>query len=287
LALSTNASNPSTARVHWGELSIGEFGSGRQVRHFPLPEVADNCRDGELMGDSFPDESAALQALAGRWALCDADYRVPFAGVEIREDYTWSAIRGAGALELGMGFSEEGIVRLIDTSVMNHRPGQYQLELAGPNWVFPTSDASLVRLSHPIVDARQPTFGVGERAGAPGCASNETEFELWPTDDTGVNGTLVGAWAICSGGSGSVRFDATGQAEFLDATGQSITSDVYSAHPLGSTGWFPPGYVSSVTFSDEYWEIVRSAYPVKLQAVRHSVVDGANLGTLELSAMPD
>jgi hypothetical protein len=42
-----------------------------------------------------------------------------------------------------------------------------------------------------------------------------------------------------------------------------------------------------VFVSDEYSEIVRSAHPVKLHAVRRSFNDDVMLGTLELSAMPD
>jgi hypothetical protein len=153
-----------------------------------------------------------------------------------------------------LGFGEEGSVKLSDVSAMNEQPGLFQVDLVGPNWTVPAGLASrsvsgntlrlgdtiAVRLSRPVRAADAPEFAAGERAGSAGCASNETQFESWPLDEAGVNASLVGSWAICSGGSGTLRFDASGQAD--QAPGRALhhqhRAGAHARNPsaLGPTG---------------------------------------------------
>ncbi len=298
-----------SATVDWGGYRIGEFGTGERIRHLPLDEVAADCGAAEFIDQySFSSESELLAALDGQWALCEAERRVPFAGLELRADRTWSAIMADGGLTLGMGFGEEGSVKLSDVSAMNEQPGLFQVDLAGPNWTVPAGiagrsmsgntvrigDTIAVRLNRPVRGADAPELAAGQRAGSAGCASNETQFEPWALDEASVNASLVGSWTICSGGAGTLRFDASGQAEFFDTLGASTRRETYAGSPdTSSDSSFEHGYVGSLRLGagdgNERWQLVRSAHPVKLQAVRHTISAGQErmLETLVLSALPE
>ena len=147
------------------------------------------------------------------------------------------------------------------------------------------SDTRLVRLGRSASAAAAPHFAAGERAGVAGCTSNENGFEPWPAYADAFDASLAGSWAICSGGSGSVRFDASG-VELLAADDSPLERLPYlgSSRPLSSP--YPDANVGVLEVEHESWYLVRSTQPVKLRARRTRTADGMDLGSLILSAEP-
>ena len=92
----------------------------------------------------------------------------------------------------------------------------------------------MVRVSQAIAAAPLPTLAAGERAGAAGCASPEAGFEPWFSDAASLQEGLEGSWAICSGGTGSVRFSG----DQVQLPGEAARS--YSVYE--HEGLLPDGY---------------------------------------------
>ena len=86
-----------------GEHLLGVFGSNQlSLRHLPALSVAADCAQAEVANVyANRDPDAAFESVVGQWALCDAAHRLSLAGVEIRDDRTWSAILPGDDLPLG------------------------------------------------------------------------------------------------------------------------------------------------------------------------------------------
>lgn len=272
----------------------------RRVSASPADSLPVECAAAEpTQPVSFQNPEAASRLLVGAWALCNQG---PYPGVQVFPDGTWQAIMPGDERRLASGFGREGKVTLEEVfeydsegNLVRANPPQVQFQLS-PEWQWnaPSDwwasqgavlDASasgntlgsglLVRIDPVAVPAAAPLFASGERAGAAGCASAETEIEPAATSEQELRDRLAGRWVGCTGFSGELHFDPEGNL-------QISRSESYGGgtEPVTLIERSDGGYVLAT--ASQSWVVRSSLRPLKLWL--HSGEFGAE--AVVLSAVP-
>jgi hypothetical protein len=253
--------------------------------------------------DAYPDADAAIAAMAGTWALCVDRPVSSNAGVQLLADGSWRDFSvAAGELVAGSGFHHEGNMQLIDTSVLNNQPGQFQVDFLPYGLDY--GDQSALRVSKFYVWASNralvfgtgnprnravylpvdlpvrvppPEYADGARAGAAGCAGGERGIVATRSEALSL---LSGDFVVCSGGlregETGLRFEGT-TLSVLDAAGEAVSSAAYEVLKDDGTGRLQLRVVPQSVQHD--WNVVISLQPLKVWILEEDL-------TSVFSAMP-
>lgn len=196
-----------------------------------VSQSAAQCGDpGSNLVDHFASSSDLQARLVGVWVRCDGPAISPAqdeAGIAVRPDGTWSALRqkSDGSLVWGSGFDYEGSWEIVDTSAMNGA-GVFQVTWHRTQSFLPTlvaftespvkvrlrsmaGDATYVRVNVPVVS---PGDGPQTRTCADPGQNVQTHF----ASADALKALLVGQWLRCTGNGpitqdSGIEFDPDGR----------------------------------------------------------------------------